>query len=127
MVPVGMRAEADDGARDDQVDEAGEDRMRSPGVISAVDELIVNALVRDPEAVRRFAADLTRFSTDLDNRMAALHARFTALGDTWQDQEHERRDAGDGAPPEAVAALGGPDLVVRTVSPHNWVEMVETL
>jgi uncharacterized protein YukE len=44
----------------------------------------------DPEAVRRFAADLSRFSTDLDNRMAGLHARFAALGDSWQDQEHER-------------------------------------
>ena len=44
----------------------------------------------DPEAVRRFAADLSRFSTDLDNRMAGLHARFAALGDSWQDQEHEK-------------------------------------
>lgn len=44
----------------------------------------------DPEAVRRFAGDLSRFTSDLENRMAALHARFAALGDTWADQEHER-------------------------------------
>ena len=42
----------------------------------------------DPEKVRRFADDLQRFNTDLENRMMMLHARFAALGDTWQDQEH---------------------------------------
>jgi WXG100 family type VII secretion target len=44
----------------------------------------------DPEAVRRFAEDLKRFNTDLQNRMSSLQARFAALGDTWQDQEHEK-------------------------------------
>jgi uncharacterized protein YukE len=44
--------------------------------------------VMDPEEVRRFAEELKRFNTDLQNRMASLQARFTALGDTWQDQEH---------------------------------------
>lgn len=33
----------------------------------------------------------------------------------------------DGAPPEGTAALGGPGLETRTVSPYNWVEMLETL
>jgi uncharacterized protein YukE len=42
----------------------------------------------DPEEVRRFAEELKRFNIDLQNRMASLHARFAALGDTWQDQEH---------------------------------------
>jgi len=42
----------------------------------------------DPEKVRRFADELQRFNSDLDNRMLLLHARFAALGDTWQDQEH---------------------------------------
>ena len=42
----------------------------------------------DPEQVRRFAGDLTRFNTDLQNRLAALTARFNAPGDTWQDQEN---------------------------------------
>ena len=42
----------------------------------------------DPEEVRRFADELKRFNVDLQNRMAALQARFASLGDTWQDQEH---------------------------------------
>ena len=31
-----------------------------------------------------------RFNTDLENRLVLLQARFTSLGDTWQDQEHEK-------------------------------------
>ena len=46
--------------------------------------------IMDPEQVRRFAEELKRFNTDLQNRMSALQARFAALGDTWQDQEHEK-------------------------------------
>ncbi|MEI7731625.1 MAG: WXG100 family type VII secretion target [Verrucomicrobiota bacterium] len=46
--------------------------------------------IMDPEEVRRFAEELQRFNTDLQNRMASLHARFSALGDTWQDQEHTK-------------------------------------
>jgi uncharacterized protein YukE len=42
----------------------------------------------DPEQVRRFADELKRFNTDLQDKMASLQARFAALGDTWQDQEH---------------------------------------
>ncbi len=44
----------------------------------------------DPEKVRRFADELHRFDTDLENRMVMLQARFAALGDTWADQEHEK-------------------------------------
>ena len=44
--------------------------------------------VMEPEKVRRFAEELHRFSGDLQNRMISLQARFGALGDTWQDQEH---------------------------------------
>ncbi|MDB6030655.1 MAG: WXG-repeat protein [Verrucomicrobiales bacterium] len=44
--------------------------------------------IMDPEQVRRFAEELKRFNIDLQNRMASLQARFGALGDTWQDQEH---------------------------------------
>ena len=44
----------------------------------------------DPEEVRRFAEELKRFNMDLQNRMASLHARFSALGDSWQDQEHAK-------------------------------------
>lgn len=42
----------------------------------------------DPAEVRRFAEELKRFNIDLQNRMMSLQARFSALGDTWQDQEH---------------------------------------
>lgn len=44
--------------------------------------------IMDPAEVRRFAEELKRFNIDLQNRMASLHARFSSLGDTWQDQEH---------------------------------------
>ncbi len=46
--------------------------------------------IMDPEAVRRFAEELKRFNIDLQNRMASLQARFASLGDTWQDQEHNK-------------------------------------
>lgn len=46
--------------------------------------------IMDPGEVRRFAEELKRFNSDLQNRIAALHARFAALGDTWQDQEHAK-------------------------------------
>lgn len=41
----------------------------------------------DPEELRRFAEELKRFNGDLQISMSSLHARFAALGDTWQDQE----------------------------------------
>ena len=44
----------------------------------------------DPEQVRRFAEELKRFNTDLQDRVASLQARFAALGDTWQDDEHAK-------------------------------------
>jgi uncharacterized protein YukE len=46
--------------------------------------------IMDPEEVRRFAKELKRFNDDVAVRAAALQARFTALGGTWQDQEHEK-------------------------------------
>lgn len=46
--------------------------------------------IMDPEKVRRFADELQRFNTDLENRLVLLHSRFNALSDTWQDQEHEK-------------------------------------
>ena len=44
----------------------------------------------DPAEVRRFAEELKRFNTDLQDRIVSLQARFAALGDTWQDQEHSK-------------------------------------
>ena len=46
--------------------------------------------IMDPAEVRRFADEMKRFNLELQNRMALLQARFAALGDTWQDQEHAR-------------------------------------
>jgi WXG100 family type VII secretion target len=46
--------------------------------------------IMDPEEVRRFAEELKRFNTDLQDRVVSLQARFAALGDTWQDQEHSK-------------------------------------
>ena len=46
--------------------------------------------IMDPEQVRRFADELKRFNSDLQDKIASLQARFAALGDTWQDQEHEK-------------------------------------
>ena len=44
----------------------------------------------DPEEVRRFAAELKRFNQEVKERSTSLMSRFSALGDTWQDQEHEK-------------------------------------
>jgi len=46
--------------------------------------------VMDPAEVRRFAEELKRFNLELQNRITLLQARFAALGETWQDQEHAR-------------------------------------
>ena len=44
----------------------------------------------DPEELRRFALELKRFNDDLRERTSSLISRFTALGETWQDQEQEK-------------------------------------
>jgi len=46
--------------------------------------------IGDPSEIRRFAGDLRRFSTELQNQLVSLHGRFLALGDSWQDQEHQK-------------------------------------
>lgn len=46
--------------------------------------------IMDPEEVRRFAEELKRFNGDLQNSMSSLQARFAALGETWQDHEHQK-------------------------------------
>lgn len=44
----------------------------------------------DPNELRRFAEELKRFNGDLQNSLSSLQARFAALSDTWQDQEHAK-------------------------------------
>ena len=46
--------------------------------------------IMDPEQVRRFAEELKRFNSDLQDKVASLQVRFSALGDTWQDEEHAK-------------------------------------
>jgi len=44
----------------------------------------------DPVELRRFAQDLTRFSTELRTLIGGLHARMLGLERTWRDQEQRR-------------------------------------
>lgn len=46
--------------------------------------------IMNPEEVRRFAQELKRFNTDMQQRASALQSRFSSLGETWQDAEHEK-------------------------------------
>ena len=46
--------------------------------------------IMDPEEVRRLAKELKHFNAGLQQGMTLLDARFKALGDSWQDQEHQR-------------------------------------
>ena len=46
--------------------------------------------IMDPEEVRRFASELKRFNDDVQSKASSLHARFAALGSTWQDQDAEK-------------------------------------
>lgn len=44
----------------------------------------------DPEELRRFAMELERANTEIQNQLTALQARYQRLGETWQDQEQEK-------------------------------------
>ena len=44
----------------------------------------------DPAELRRFALDLTRFSSELRSLIAGLHARMLSLESTWRDQEQRK-------------------------------------
>jgi uncharacterized protein YukE len=44
----------------------------------------------DPIELRRFAHHLKLFSTELRDRLSALHGQMTGLSDTWRDQEYEK-------------------------------------
>lgn len=44
----------------------------------------------DPEELRRFAANLKHFNTELSHQLAVLQGQFAGLGDTWRDQEHDK-------------------------------------
>ena len=44
----------------------------------------------DPAELRRFARDLSRFSSELEALMSGLHSRLLGLEKTWQDQEQRK-------------------------------------
>lgn len=44
----------------------------------------------DPEELRRFAANLKKFSGEARDRMIALNGQFLELGKSWRDQENRR-------------------------------------
>jgi uncharacterized protein YukE len=44
----------------------------------------------DPAELRRFAHTLKHFTGELQHQLAVLQGQFSALGDTWRDQEHEK-------------------------------------
>lgn len=44
----------------------------------------------DPDELRRFAAGLRKFNTDVRDRMAALNGQLIGLGKTWRDQENKK-------------------------------------
>jgi uncharacterized protein YukE len=44
----------------------------------------------DPDELRRFAASLKKFNTDVRDRMSALNGQLIGLGKSWRDQENKK-------------------------------------
>ena len=44
----------------------------------------------DPEELRRFARNLHKFNTEVQDRLATLAAQQTGLTKTWRDQEQKK-------------------------------------
>ena len=44
----------------------------------------------DPAELRRFALSLKHFTGELHSQSATVQGMFSALADTWRDQEHEK-------------------------------------
>ena len=44
----------------------------------------------NPAEIRKFTAMLKRFNQDLSNNTRVLHGQFNNLGETWQDQQHQK-------------------------------------
>lgn len=49
--------------------------------------LDMSKAVVDPDELRRFAVELKKFNGEIQHSLSSLQARFSALGDTWQDHE----------------------------------------
>jgi uncharacterized protein YukE len=62
------------------------DQTPSPEArVAAMPQAIV-----DPEELRRFAANLKKFNTDVQERLTTLSGQLISLGRTWRDQEHKK-------------------------------------
>lgn len=46
--------------------------------------------VVDPAELRRFAQDLKKFNTDLQQQTGGINARLATLAQTWRDQEQAK-------------------------------------
>ncbi len=44
----------------------------------------------DPTELRRFAQMLKQFTSELEEKSAAVSSQLTALSNTWRDQEHRK-------------------------------------
>ena len=44
----------------------------------------------DPDELRKFAANLTRYNELVADATRSLQSQFNQLGDTWRDQEHDK-------------------------------------
>ncbi len=44
----------------------------------------------DPDELRRFARNLQKFNTELQERATALAGQLVGLGKTWRDQENKK-------------------------------------
>jgi uncharacterized protein YukE len=44
----------------------------------------------DPLELRRFAQNLKKFNSELEERLTSLRAQLHSLGATWRDQEHKK-------------------------------------
>ncbi len=75
-------------AQDDRFSDSGGKGLVIPA--SADNTPRMAQAIMNPEEVRRFAAELKRFNTDMQQRVSSLQSRFSALGETWQDAEHEK-------------------------------------
>ena len=47
-------------------------------------------VIVEPEEVKRFARELSRFREELETGMNHITARMNALGETWRDQEQRK-------------------------------------
>jgi len=44
----------------------------------------------DPEELRRFAANLKKFNTEVQERITTLGGQLMSLGKSWRDQENKK-------------------------------------